>query len=265
MPEVSVIIPSFNRPELVERAVESVINQTLSDIEIIVVDDCSDVDLVTLLTGYKNLKVLRNDRNRGGCYSRNRGISEAKGKYLNFLDDDDILYPEKLEKQLKCFNRSSIPNLGMVTCNVEDGRSGDIIIKKNEVRGNIYKEVLEKFAVSGIESMLFRADYVKEIGGFDEKLQSSQEYDLLIRFTEKYSVDFVDEILTKEFRSVNQISTNFDKKIQGAKYLYQKHDSRYRSIGVFFWLKMRIKLQLLLLRCYSGKLFGEKFYRRLIR
>ncbi|MAL18373.1 MAG: glycosyl transferase family 2 [Balneola sp.] len=265
MPEISVVIPSFNRPELLERAVKSVLNQTFHDVEIIVVDDASgEGDILSRVEKYSNVKYLRNETNRGACYSRNRGISEAKGRYINFLDDDDILFPEKLEKQLYCFKNNRDPSLGMVTCHANDERSGTLIVKQNKVKGDVHRKLLEKFAVSGIETMLFKTEYVKEIGGFDEKLQSSHEYDLLIRFTEKYTVDYVDEVLTKEFRSINQISTNFDKKIHGAKYLYKKHDERFKSVGILFWLKMKLKLWFLLFRYYVGKIFGEKFYRKLL-
>ncbi|WP_421772999.1 glycosyltransferase family 2 protein [Gracilimonas sp.] len=262
---VSVVIPSFNRVELVERAIQSVLDQSYTKVEVIVIDDASDVDIRQRVEGLGKVKYLRNEENRGACYSRNRGIQEAKGEYINFLDDDDVLLPTKLEKQVECFKKSGDPDLGMVTCHANDGRSGEYIIKENKVKGDIYNQLLSRFLVSGIETMLFKTDYIREIGGFDENLQSSQEYDLLIRFSEKYTVNFVDEVLTKEFRSVNQISTNFDKKIHGARFLYKKHDHRFREKGLTFWLRMKLKLQVLILRFYAGKLFGEKVYRMLLR
>ncbi|MGN8224556.1 glycosyltransferase family 2 protein [Gracilimonas sp. BCB1] len=262
---VSVIIPSFNRVDLVERAIQSVIDQSYPEVEIIVIDDASDVDIRHRVEGLPGVKYYRNKENRGACYSRNRGIQEAKGEYINFLDDDDVLLPTKLETQVECFKQSNDPDLGMVTCHANDGRSGEFIIRENKVKGDIYNLLLNRFSVSGIETMLFKTDFIREIGGFDENLQSSQEYDLLIRFAEHYTVDYVDEVLTKEFRSVNQISTNFDKKIQGARYLYKKHDHRFREKGFLFWLKMKSKLQMLILRFYVGKVFGEKMYRMLLR
>lgn len=262
---VSIVIPSYNRPELLERAIKSVENQTYSDIEIIVIDDNSDISIKDVEKRFKNVRFFKNKTNKGPCFSRNRGLKEAKGRYINFLDDDDILFPGKIEMQVQCFEKSNDPYLGVVTCHTDDCRSGKSIIRYNQYKGDIYKKLLSKFLVSGIETMLFKKDYLKEAGGFDDQLQSSQEYDLLIRLTEKYTIDFVDEVLTKEYRSSNQINLNFSKKINGAKYLYSKHDSRYRSFGILFWLKMRLKLNLLIVRFYIGKLFGEKVYRMLIR
>lgn len=263
-PLISVIIPSYNRPALLVRAVESVIDQNYPNIEIIVVDDASDLDIKSALNRYPEVKLIENLNNRGPCYSRNKGLSEANGEYVNFLDDDDIFLPGKLEKQVACFESSKDEKLGMVTCHMEDERSGKSKIIYNRVQGDIYKMLLNKYAVSGTETMLFKTEGVKQVGGFDESLASSQEYDLLIRFSEFYTVDFVDEILAKKFRSVDQINYNFNKKISGAKYLYRKHNQRFIDVGFLFWLKLQIKLQFLLFRFRMGKVFGENAYRLLL-
>ncbi|MAO65623.1 MAG: glycosyl transferase [Balneola sp.] len=263
-PLVSVIIPTHNRLDLVRRAVDSVLNQTYPNIEIIVVDDASELNVQNHLPKEPNIQVLRNEVNKGGCFSRNQGIKKAKGIYINFLDDDDIFFPEKISKQVECFKESADPKLGMVTSHALDERSGKLIRKFNRVQGNIYRDLLSYYAVSGIETMLFKAETIQKINGFDEQIPSSQEYDLLIRFSEYYTVDYVDEVLSKEFRSINQISLNFEKKMRGTKYLYQKHDSRFKEQGLLFWLKMKIKLRYLMFRFFVGKLFGEKWYRKLL-
>ncbi|MEX0859180.1 MAG: glycosyltransferase family A protein [Balneolaceae bacterium] len=261
---VSIVIPTYNRKNLFIRALDSAVNQTYSNIEIIVVDDASAEDLSSLLTQYGNIKFFRNEENRGPCFSRNRGLMEASGEYINFLDDDDVLFPTKIERQLQCFEETNYNNLGMVTCNLIDERSGDAEIVFNRVQGNIYKELLSSYCVSGTETMLFKTKVVKEVNGFDENLDSSQEYDLLIRISQHYEVDYVNKVLTKKYRSFNQISQNFDKKISGAIYLYKKHNYRFKDEGWPFWLKMQVKLKLLLFRFYMGKYFGEKVYKMLM-
>lgn len=263
-PLISVIIPSYNRPTLLVRAIESVIDQSYPNVEIIVVDDASDIDIKPEMEKYPQVKLLRNSENKGACYSRNKGLKEAKGYYINFLDDDDIFLPGKLERQVACFEGSEDENLGMVTCHLEDERSGELKVIYNQVQGDIYKLLLYKYAVSGTETMLFRTSGVKDIGGFDERLESNQEYDLLIRFSEFHTVDFVNEVLTRKFRSRDQIHLNFKKKVRGAKYLYKKHNYRFKEIGFFFWLKMQFKLQFLLFRFRIGQIFGENAYRLLL-
>lgn len=264
-PLVSIIIPTYNRPELLKRAIQSVLTQTYKNIEIIVVDDNSDLDLNHFREEYSSVSFLTNSENRGACYSRNRGFEEANGEYVNFLDDDDELYPEKIERQIERFKVSDDEKLGMITCHLIDQRSGKEVTVRNKVRGDIYRELLARYAVSGTETMLFKKKVLQKVGVFDETLPANQEYDLLIRVCEKYSVDFIDEVLTKKHRSVNQINTNFEKKITGAKRLYNKHRERFKRESKGFFLKMWIKYRLLNVRFYIGKWFGEKVYRLTIR
>ena len=260
-PLVSIIIPTFNRPDFLERAIESCLKQEYENIEIIVVDDCSGLNIESVRSQYPTVKFLKNEANYGACYSRNRCLSLSEGQFINFLDDDDELFPDKISRQVEKFQTSTDPELGMVTCHSIDRRSGKEKVVKNAVEGDIYKDLLATYLVAGTETMLFKASVLEETGGFDEKLKSSQEYDLFIRASEKYKITYVDEVLTRRNRSVDQISLNFDKKIQGAKRLFRKHDGRYRDIGLLFWIRMRMKLFGLICRFFIGKIFGEKVYR----
>lgn len=265
LPLVSVVIPTYNRPEYLKRAIRSVLNQTYSNIEIIVVDDASDLDLAPLKEMFPDVTFLKNEQNRGACYSRNRGIEIAAGEFVNFLDDDDELYPKKIELQVQKFTESDNQKLGMVTCHLIDERSGKPVEIRNKVRGNIYRKMLRRYAVSGTETMLFKIGPVSEAGGFDDALPANHEYDLMIRISESYDVDYVDSVLTKKNRSVNQININFDKKITGARMLYAKHKNRFRNQGLLFLITINLKYRLLHLRFLIGKLFGEKVYRSLLR
>jgi len=263
-PVVSVIIPTHNRPEYLRRALTSVKEQTIDNVEIIVVDDASETDMKEVIEDFPNVIYLQNSTNQGPCYSRNRGLQQAQGVFINFLDDDDLLYPQKLERQVALYRNFPKENLGMVTCHTMDCRSGEDLIKYNRLRGHVYKTLLRSYALSGNETVLYRRNFLEKIGGFDEELESSQEYDLFIRMARDYTIDYVDEILTEECRSENQISVNFDKKISGAKHLFNKYNQAYLKEGFFFWLKMWLKHYLLTLRYLTGKYFGERVYRKLI-
>jgi len=265
LPLVSVVIPTYNRPEYLKRAIRSVLDQTYSNIEIIVVDDSSDLNLAPLKETFPDITFMKNEQNRGACYSRNRGLQEAKGTYINFLDDDDELFPEKIELQVQKFEESENRDLGMVTCHLIDERSGKPVEIRNKVRGNIYRKMLRRYAVSGTETMLFKKEPVSKAGGFDDALPANHEYDLMIRISESYDVDYVDSVLTKKNRSVNQININFDKKITGARMLYAKHKNRFRKQSLFFLITISLKYRLLHLRFLIGKLFGERVYRSLLR
>lgn len=265
IPLVSVVIPTYNRPEYLESAIRSVSNQTYQNLEIIVVDDASDLDYGPLEKKFPSVIFMKNHRNRGACYSRNRGLEAATGEFINFLDDDDELFPEKIKLQVEKFQQSENPDLGMVTCHLIDERSGKPVEVRNRVRGDIYRKTLARYAVSGTETMLFKKELVSNAGGFDDDLPANHEYDLLIRISETAEVDHVDEVLTKKNRSVNQININFDKKMIGAKMLYKKHKERFKRQGLPFQIAVKVKYLLLHIRFWIGKLFGEKIYRYTLR
>lgn len=102
-PKISVIIPTYNREKLIERSIKSVLNQTYKNIEVIVVDDCSNDNTKSIVNSIKDdrLIYIKLSKNKGACYARNKGIEAASGKYIAFNDSDDVFYKNKLEKQLK--------------------------------------------------------------------------------------------------------------------------------------------------------------------
>ena len=100
---VSIIMPSYNTAEYIEKSIESVILQTYPCWELIIVDDCSKDNTDEIVNSYLcdgRIKYLKNEKNSGAAVSRNRALREAKGKWIAFLDSDDLWEPEKLEKQI---------------------------------------------------------------------------------------------------------------------------------------------------------------------
>ena len=111
-PLVSVVIPVFNRADLIARTVETVTNQTYTNWELIIVDDHSSDDLLSTLQSlpaFDRIKYVRHEVNKGVSAARNTGIQEASGKYISILDSDDEWHPEKLEQQVKCSESSGDP------------------------------------------------------------------------------------------------------------------------------------------------------------
>jgi len=114
-PTVSVIIPTYNRAHLVGRSIQSVINQTYQDFEIIVVDDGSTDNTEDIIKEFqkkdKRIKHIKHNKNKGGSAARNTGIRAARGEYIAFLDSDDEWMPTKLEKQTSYFNHLEFNSL----------------------------------------------------------------------------------------------------------------------------------------------------------
>ncbi len=115
MARISVVIPTYNRPELLNNSINSVLSQTYRDFELIVIDDCSSDNTPDVLEGFRDerLRVIRNSSNKGIAAVRNISVSNSQGKYIAFLDDDDEWLPDKLEKQLKIMEDGP-DNLGCV-------------------------------------------------------------------------------------------------------------------------------------------------------
>ena len=259
-PLVSIIIPTHNRAHKLLRAARSALNQTHKEIEVIIVDDCSNDETPEMVgkLNHKRITYIQNKKNLGAPASRNKGLAAANGQYVNFLDDDDEIHPDKIKKQLQRFQNSKEKNLAVVTCDVEYKRSDIHAIKKNRLRGNIYKELLKAYCVYGTETMLIQKTAVKEIGGFDKELEANQEYDLQIRLAKKHTFDYVPEVLATKHETPGQISFNFNKKIHATKKLYHKHKQEYKKQNVYAYNLLRFTY--LLTKYRIGKYLGKKVY-----
>ena len=248
-PLVSIIIPTYNRPKYLQRAIESSLKQTYRNIEVIVIDDNSNYNPLTIIEGFKDnrIKYYKNSVNRGSVFSRNRGLSICSGDYVNFLDDDDEILPQKIEFQVAKFIESNVENLGVVSCDMEYKRKDINMLKENHLKGNIYKLLLRQYCIYGIHSMLIKKEFTPK---FDLNLKSSQEYDLSIRLARRCNFDYVPKRLAITHTSENQISFNYKKKIDGTKYLFKKYRSEYLRFGAKFYIYNWFRFRYLLLRYF---------------
>ncbi len=248
-PLVSIIIPTYNRPTYLQRAIGSTLNQTYKNLEIIIIDDFSTQDISAVVNEFQDnrIKYFKNSTNRGSVFSRNRGLSICSGDYVNFLDDDDEILPQKIEFQLAKFRDSNVENLGVVICDMEYKRKDINMLKKNHMKGNIYKKILKHYCVYGIHSMLIKREFTPK---FDLNLKSSQEYDLAITIASRCNFDYVPKRLAITHTSENQISFNYKKKIDGTKYIFKKYRSEFLRFGAIFYIFNWFRFRYLLLRYY---------------
>lgn len=113
-PDISVIVTTYNRKDLLKETIDSILNQTFRNFELIVVDNFSDYDFISHIKSLNDSRIIpfQNRNNRIIAVNRNYGIRRAKGKYIAFCDDDDLWLPKKLEEQIKHFNDESIIGVG---------------------------------------------------------------------------------------------------------------------------------------------------------
>ncbi len=262
-PTVSIIIPTRNRSELVKRAIRSALNQSYDNVEVVVIDDGSAPEHLAALSEFEapGLTILKNQTNRGGPYSRNRGWKSCNGDFIIFLDDDDQIEPEKVELQIRKFKELDDPEVGVVTSHAVDYRSSEKQIKYNRIRGDIHSKVLKSYELHGIETMMIRKSCIEQINGFDPDLVANQEYDLIVRLSRVCKFDYVDEILSCENRSENQINLNFGKKFKAAGQIWARHHPFWVQDGWKTVAYNYIRFLYLFSRYSIGMVFGEKVYR----
>jgi len=195
-PLVSCIIPTYNRANFVERAIQSVLNQTYKNIEVIVVDDGSEDNTKEVVLSIKDerIKYIRLHRNFGAAFARNVGIANANGDFIAFLDDDDYFLPEKIEKQVELMLKDS--SVGVcyteVYHEVEDGK---LIYKISpRVRGKIYEVFLAppRDAFLQLPTILVRKDLLYRNNlRFDESKKVAEDTKFMIELSKISNFDFI--------------------------------------------------------------------------
>lgn len=202
-PLVSVVIPTYNRKELVARAVHSVLAQTYKNLECIVVDDCStdgtDLMLEKLALNDSRVRVIRHAENRHVSAARNTGIAASRGEFVAFLDDDDVWLPRKLELQVRVL-LDAPATVGLVYCWLDIYRGAEVVgTRRPALRGNVFERMMLSQPLGNASTLLVRRETAVGIGGFDESLPRGNDGDFIRRISERYEVELVPEVLVHYF------------------------------------------------------------------
>jgi glycosyltransferase involved in cell wall biosynthesis len=202
MPSISVVIPTYNMARYLGRAIQSVLDQTFTDFELIVVDDGSDDDTPELMKDILLDSRVRyaKQENLGLPSARNTGIEAARGKYIAFLDADDFWCKEKLERQFNTLEEN--PHVGVVYCgSMFVDEAGELLPHRwlsPPSEFTLYEELLYANVVEGSgSSVLVRKECFEDVGLFDEALRGCEDQDMWRRLAEKYNFQFIDEPLVK--------------------------------------------------------------------
>jgi len=189
MPSISVVVPSYNAERTILQTVESVQKQTLSNIEIIIINDGSTDRTLELLQSItdQRLKIV-SCKNGGLPVARNRGISHAKGEFISFIDADDLWRPDKLELQLAALQQH--PDAGVAyswTSYFIDGQE-ESIFPYHPVffEGNVYDKLLVNNIVGNGSNILVRRKAIESVGEFEPTLKSCEDWDFYIRLAAKW-------------------------------------------------------------------------------
>jgi glycosyltransferase involved in cell wall biosynthesis len=235
---ISIVVPVYEQPKLLKEALDSVQEQTIEDFELVVVDDGSSKNFRPIIDEYDGVRLVVHNENRGAAAARNTGVESAYGDLIAFLDADDTWAPTKLEKQRETFERGN-DDLGLVyTGFIQYELDGTEWERYPEASGDIYIQELERDRIHPTSTVMIQRDALEKIGGFDTDLPSRQDYDLWIRTTEHYQVDYVDEVLVDKREQPDSISKDFDSRINGDLSVFEK--VRKRASKFDFFTRSRI-------------------------
>lgn len=212
---VSVIIPTYNREKTICKALNSVLNQTYEDIEVIVVDDCSTDNTESVIKSIEDnrLKYIKLSKNSGACHARNVGISNSHGDFIAFEDSDDLWHADKLEKQLRVLNEN---NVDILACSynqyIETYEHFKKVMPALEESGFLEPNILLRQSIIGTPTIIGRKHVFDEFQ-FDENLPRFQDFDLVIRISDKYQIYMMKEPLVDAFVQNDSISRSLSKMI----------------------------------------------------
>ncbi len=214
-PLISVILPTYNREKKITASIQSILEQTYKNIELIIVDDCSkdqSIEVIQEITDSR-IRLIRNEKNEGPAKSRNIGVSYAKSEVIAFNDSDDIWHKDKLVKQMSYWREHPDKIMLYSRYNNYMGREVGVIpayyYEKSKLEGDIFYSLLEGNKV-GTPTILMKKKVFEDLKGFDTNLKALEDWDLAIRVAHKGEIGFIEESLVNAYGEKEGINSNMD-------------------------------------------------------
>lgn len=245
---ISVIIPTYNRANVIKRTLVNVLSQTYTNIEIIIIDDNSNDNTKEVIASLndKRIKYYRNEKNKGACFSRNYGIRISKGDYIAFQDSDDLWSINKLKKQLDFLQERGAD---IVFCKVEKYNENNELIgivpnSENDGERVDFSKLLRESIIS-TQTIMGRSACFERIK-FDDQLPRFQDWDLVLRLSKEYKIIFQNEVLAYQYIQQDSITKNYKKAVSALEELYQRYFSQTldkEALGYYWDLKAMCQYQ----------------------
>lgn len=194
-PAITVFMAVYNGSLFLREAIESVLNQTFTDFEFLIINDGSTDNSEAIITSYKDdrIRLLRNEENRGLVYTRNRGVEEAKGEYLAILDCDDVAYPTRLQATYNMFCSNKAIALCCGRALYLDHNIGSLK-ESPRVRRASFGLIFGNFLINSATAIKLSA--VRSVGGYRANAPA-EDYDLALRIAENYPIALTDDLFVK--------------------------------------------------------------------
>jgi len=196
-PKVSVLMPVYNGEAFLREAIESILNQTFSNFEFLIINDGSTDQTEHIINSYHDprIVVIENPQNLGLTKSSNIGVQRARGEYVMRMDADDISLPVRIEKMVNYLDKNKeVGLIGSSYVEIDDNGKELMVTELPTDNESIQKELLSRNAFC---SEMFRRSCMEDVGGYREEIKYGEDYDLSLRIAEKCKVGNINEVLYK--------------------------------------------------------------------
>lgn len=241
MEKVSIVLPTYKRAYCIERSIDSILSQTYSEFELLVIDDCSTDDTEKLVRNIvksdERVRYFRQSQNGGVAAARNEGIRQAAHSYIAFQDSDDAWKSDKLEKQMHVFDRD--PVIGLVYC-VFEGRKQDgsyvrippESMEKSSLQGDMYQLLLQCNVIDAPTAVV-RRECLQKSGLFNETLSCLEDWELFLRIAREWKIGYVDEALLSSDIHEGGVSSRVGGYFQARCMMIAEHRAALVEYGLF--------------------------------
>lgn len=234
IPKVSVIIITYNRASLLKTAMQTVLDQTFEDFELLIIDDGSPDDTENVVKAFHDPRVryVKHAQNQGEGGARNTGIQHAEGEYIAFLDDDDEWLPDKLQLQVALLDSQpqqvGFVHSALINFYADTGAELEKRRPVDQVSGNVFDKLLaENFVI--LSTVLIRKACFDAVGPFDVSIPAGLDYDMWVRIAQTYEFAYIDVPLIKYRIHLNNLGRNFSLQIRGNEAFINKYKA-YTSV-----------------------------------
>lgn len=258
IPQVSVIIPTHNRADLISRAINSVLKQTYSNFEILVISDgsCDNTEKVVASFKDSRIRFFTHKTSCGASAARNTGLRASCGKYLAFLDDDDEWTRDKLKVQIPILEKSD-PKVGLVYAWMEYRKNGErLSVYSPKLRGDVFEKMLDGQVIGGCPTVIIKREVLDLVSGFDEELPRGNDGDFFRRISEHYHVDYAPKILAIiHIGHTDRISINNSRNLNAAVFAFKKRLKLFeKDYAKYPYRKLGVLLQIVTACLKTGHL-----------
>lgn len=235
--KVSVVIPTYNREKTILRAIQSVLNQTYSNLEVLVIDDGSTDGTEDIINSIRDdrVKYVVMEQNGGPSRARNAGVQMAEGEWIAFQDSDDCWHENKLETQVKYIENNT--QYSLVYCkSMNYFQNGKTLVGPAEplppvMEGKMLHTLLKRNVVDTPTMFMKRKSFL-DIGGFDATYKALEDWEFMIRFAKVYEIGYVSEVLMDSYMLNDGVSSNIGAYFEGRCKMLSQYKSEMIQEGI---------------------------------